>query len=156
MQFPTQLSLQALALLLGGLVAGSVLGLWAGFDLTRYTPATFIEAHQGAVRGLNVLLPALGGICIVLAIGLAVLARGRPAALWLYIVAACAFAVAGLVTRLVNQPINTQVMGWTLATLPADWEAIRASWWTGHLARLVATVLGQLALIAAVLVDRTG
>ncbi len=156
MTFPTPLLLllQAAALLLSGLVAGSVFGLWAGFNLTLYTPAAFLEAHQGAVRGLNVLLPVLGGLCLALAVILAVSARGRPAAPGLHVGAAVAFAIAGLVTRLVNQPINGQVMTWTLASLPADWEAIRATWWSGHVARLAASVLGQLALIAAVLVQR--
>ena len=39
------------------LVAGSMFGIWRGYDPALYAPATFVEVHQGAVRGLNTLLP---------------------------------------------------------------------------------------------------
>ena len=57
---------QALSLLLVGLLAGSMYGIWFGYDVTRYSPATFVEVHQGAVRGLNTLLPLMGLAAIVL------------------------------------------------------------------------------------------
>ena len=74
---------QALSLLLVGLLAGSMYGIWFGYDITRYSPAGFVEVHQGAVRGLNTLLPLMGLAAIVV---VAVLAGagvgvscGRPA-----------------------------------------------------------------------------
>lgn len=145
---------QVLALLLVGLVAGSMFGIWRGYDITAYTPATFIEVHQGAVRGLNTLLPAMAVAALGLTVLLAVLGRNRPAVLGLYLAAALAIAVGGVITRVFNQPINDQIMTWTSATMPADWTALRDSWWQWHLARLAATLLAQLLLIAAVFTDR--
>jgi len=47
-------SSQILALLLVGLVAGSMFGIWRGYDVTSYSAQTFVEVHQGAVRGKRV------------------------------------------------------------------------------------------------------
>src|SRR5690242_1859835 len=112
--------LQGLALVLISLVLGTVFGIWRGYDPSAYSPATFIEVHQGAVRGLNTLIPVLGVATLVATVVLAIVARDRPAVLGFYIAAIVAIAVAGLVTRFGNQPINEQVMGWTASNLPVD------------------------------------
>lgn len=57
---PRLMLCQFFAALIFALVAGSVFGIWRGYDPSLFAPATFVEMHQGAVRGLNVLLPALG------------------------------------------------------------------------------------------------
>jgi hypothetical protein len=144
------------ALLLVSLVAGSMFGIWRGYDPALYAPATFVEVHQGAVRGLNTLLPAMAIAALVLTVVLAVLGRGKPTAPWLYIAAAIAIAIGGAITRLANQPINDLVMTWTPTGLPDNWTALRDGWWGWHLARLAATVGAELLLIAAVFADREG
>ena len=146
---------QALSLLLVGLLAGSMYGIWFGYDITRYSPSTFVEVQQGAVRGLNTLLPLMGLAAIVVVVVLAVLARQRPTVLMLYGAAALGLVAAGLITRLCNQPINDAVMGWSADALPTDWETLRNSWWNWHAARLGATILALLLLIAAVFTDRS-
>ncbi|KQW78999.1 hypothetical protein ASC89_11870 [Devosia sp. Root413D1] len=146
---------QALSLLLVGLLAGSMYGIWFGYDITRYSPTSFVEVHQGAVRGLNTLLPLMGLAAIVMVVVLAVLARQRPTVLMLYGAAALGLVAAGLITRLLNQPINDAVMGWSADALPTDWETLRNSWWSWHAARLGATILALLLLIAAVFTDRS-
>lgn len=145
---------QALALLLLGLVAGSMFGIWRGYDITAYAPATFVEVHQGAVRGLNILLPAMAAAALALVVLLAVLGRHRPAVLGLYLAAALAIIVGGIITRFLNQPINDQIMGWTLSSIPSDWATLRDRWWTWHVVRLTATLGAEVLLIAAVFADR--
>jgi hypothetical protein len=147
---------QVAALVLISLVAGSMFGIWRGYDPALYSPGTFVEVHQEAVRGLNVLLPAIAIAALVLTIVLAILGRSKPTALWLYVAAAVAIAIGGAITRLANQPINDLVMAWTPTALPENWTALRDSWWTWHLARLAATVGAELLLIAAVFADREG
>ena len=145
---------QGLALLLIGLVAGSMFGIWRGYDLAQYSPTAFLEVHQGAVRGLNTLLPAMAIVGLVLIVLLAVLARARPSVLWLYVAAAILVVIGGLITRLANQPINEIVMGWTATTMPDNWTMLRDQWWNWHQLRLGATILAELALIAAIFADR--
>jgi uncharacterized membrane protein len=113
------------------MVAGSVFGIWRGYDPTTYAAATFLEMHQGAVRGLNTVLPGLALASIFLTLALTWLARGKGVAFWLYLGALLLMVGGGVVTRFFNQPINAQVMGWTLDSLPANWGDLRAAWWTG-------------------------
>jgi hypothetical protein len=145
---------QAAAILFCSLVLGTVFGIWRGYDPATYAPATFVEVHQGAVRGLNTLIPALGGITVVAIVALAIVARDRPVVLWLYGLAFVAMAIGGLVTRFGNQPINEIVMGWSADALPPDWASIRDRWWMFHLTRLGASAAAELLLIAAIFTQR--
>ena len=147
---------QVVALLLVGLVAGSMFGIWRGYNVIAYAPATFVEVHQGAVRGLNTLLPGMALVAFALVVVLAALGRNRPAVLGLYTATVLAIIVGGIITRFLNQPINDQIMGWTAEAIPADWTTFRDSWWTWHLVRLAATLSAELLLIAAVFADREG
>ncbi|MBK8084769.1 MAG: DUF1772 domain-containing protein [Devosia sp.] len=146
---------QGLVLLAASLVVGSMFAVWRGYDPTVYSSATFVEVHQGAVRGLNLLLPLLGLAVIAGIAILAFLARRRPATLWSYIVAGLLMVAAGAITRFANQPINDVVMGWSASAPAENWATLRDSWWGWHIARFAAAGAGQVALIAAILGDRT-
>ncbi len=146
-------SLQALSLLLISLVTGSMFGIWRGYNPATFSPATFVEVHQGAVRGLNVLLPSMALVCILSVATLAWLGSGSSQARWLYIAAAVAMVVAGLITRFGNQPINAVIMAWGPEP-PDGWQMVRDGWWNRHLFRLIAASGGQLMLIAAIFTDR--
>ena len=148
-------ALQLLAIMLISLILGTVFGIWRGFNPAGYSASTFIEMHQGAVRGLNVLLPAMGLVTLLLTAGLAALSRNRPGVLLLYGAALVAIAIAGAVTRFGNQPINEQIMGWTITTLPADWAAIRDKWLDLNLVRVASSFVGEALLIAAIFADRS-
>ena len=146
--------LQFLSGLLFAMVAGSVFGIWRGYDPTTYSAVTFVEMHQGAVRGLNVLLPGLALVSIALTLVLAWLARGKGLAFWCYAGALALMVGAGIVTRLFNQPINAQVMGWSPEALPSNWTEFRATWWNWHLLRTGLSVLAMALLLAAIVTDR--
>ena len=146
--------LQLTAILLISLVMGTVFGVWRGYNPAVLSASTFVEMQQGAIRGLNLLLPALGLACLLATAALAALSRNRPAVLGLYLTALAAIAIAGLVTRFGNQPINAQIMHWSAAALPNDWANIRDKWWTLHLVRLCASFAGEVLLIAAIFADR--
>ena len=135
------------------LLVGAMFGIWRGYDPTAFSPAAFVEVQQGAIRGLNTLLPLMGLGSIALTVLLAFLARRQPRVMWLYAVAAIALAIAGIITRLGNQPINDIVMTWS-TTPPEGWQTLRDTWWNWHLARLASAFLGELLLINAILADR--
>lgn len=149
----TTTALQVLGLLLISLIVGSMFGVWRGYNPAALSATAFVEMHQGAVRGLNVLLPAMGFGCILAVASLAWLGREAPRSTGLYVLAAVAMVAAGLITRFGNQPINAIVMGW--GPVPPDgWQMLRDSWWTWHLARLAAGFAGQVLLIAAIFTHR--
>ena len=147
-------ALQLTSIMLLSLILGTVFGIWRGYDATAYAPATFVEMHQGAVRGLNVILPLFGLVTLLITASLGVLSRDRPGVLWLYGLAFVAIAIAGLVTRFGNQPINEQVMGWTVTNFPADWMAIRDRWTSLNAVRVVSSFAGELLLVSAIFADR--
>lgn len=146
--------LQFLAGLLFSMVAGSVFGIWRGYDPSTYSASTFVEMHQGAVNGLNVLLPGIAFVSMALVAALAWLARGKKVTFRLYFCALVLMIAGGIVTRGFNQPINAQVMTWTAQSLPAAWEAVRDEWWNWHVVRTGITVLAMAFLLSAIITDR--
>lgn len=144
----------ALAVMLLGLVTGSMFAIWLGYPIVSYSPSTFVEVHQGAVRGLNTALPAMAAAALVLVAVLAVMARRQPPIMWLYLTVAGLVVVGGLITRFINQPINAQVMTWTAASLPTEWSEVRQLWWTWHQVRFATTSIAQVLLITAIFIDR--
>jgi uncharacterized membrane protein len=149
-------ALQLVDILVISLVAGSIFGIWRGYNPSTYSAETFVEVHQGAVRGLNVLLPVMGLTAIVLTLLLMFLSRSKARPFRLYFAALLAMVAAGLVTRLFNQPINAEVMGWTADAIPDNWTEFRDAWWRWHIVRLICAVAAAAILIAAVFADRDG
>jgi uncharacterized membrane protein len=139
------------AVLCGGLVAGATFGIWQGYDPRALNAAAFVAMHQGAVRGLNVLLPLLGLIAILSIAISAWLMRRERTVLWLLVAALFCMVAAGSSTRFFNQPINAEVMNWTADSVPDNWTDLRATWWQWHVARTVAAILGFAFTVAAAL-----
>jgi hypothetical protein len=144
-----------LALLLPGLIAGATFGIWQGYDPRGLDAAAFVAVHQEAVRGLNVLLPAFGIGSVILMGVAAWLARKDRPALWLFLVALLCMAAGGVITRLFNQTINAEVMGWSVANVPGNWATLRASWWDWHIIRTLLALAGFAVAITAVLRRRS-
>ena len=87
----------------------------------------------------------------LLTLSLTWLARGKGAVFWLYLGALLLMAAGGVVTRFFNQPINAEVMSWTIDTLPANWADLRAAWWKWHLVRTGLSVAALALLLAAII-----
>jgi uncharacterized membrane protein len=115
-------------------------GIWVGFNPASLSPPTFVEQQQNAIRSLNVLLPAMGAICIVLTVALAIHSKADPRSRYLLVAAALLMVAAGLVTRFANQPINDVVMTWSTWAPAANWAQLRDQWWQWHILRSVAGI----------------
>ena len=68
------------AVLLAALVAGTTFGILFGYNPAGISGPAYVEVQQGAIRGLNVLIPALAALCILLVLLDA--CRARRAAAW--------------------------------------------------------------------------
>jgi uncharacterized membrane protein len=97
----------------------------------------------------------MAAVGIVLTIISAFLSRDNKTTMYVLIAAAICLIIAGIVTRFLNQPINSDVMLWTVQNPPADWMDIRDTWWTYHIIRLISGVAGLSLLIIGLLLDRT-
>ena len=134
-----------MGLLLMSLLVGTMFGIWLGFNPSGFTAATYVEQQQHAIRALNTVLPALGAVCILLTVVLAVLTKNDLRSRYLLIVAILFLAVSGLITRFENQPINSIVMTWSAQAPAANWMELRDTWWSWHILRTVAGI-GALSL----------
>jgi uncharacterized membrane protein len=143
-------------LLLAAMVTGAMFGLWLAFNSKTLDGPGYIVIHQQSVRGMNSVMPVLGLVTILTTIAVAYLTRGDKARLVLLIVAILAFIATGLITRFVNQPINAVIMGWSPSSPPAEWTALRDTWWHWHVIRIVCGVTGlSLLILVELLRDRS-
>ncbi|MGE5090175.1 MAG: anthrone oxygenase family protein [Candidatus Levyibacteriota bacterium] len=141
-------------LLLVALLAGTTVGIWLGFDPAGLSATAYVEQQQHAIRALNGLLPAVGAVCIVLTLILAVAAKRSPRARYLLFASTAFMVVAAVVTRFGNQPINAQVITWTTQAPPPNWSELRDWWWQWHTVRTVAMVAALAMLILATITGR--
>lgn len=132
-------------LLVLALLVGAMFGVLTGADPRPLSVTAWVEQHQNAVRGLNVLLPVMGAICILLTLTLAFLAKEDRRVRYLLAASAILLIAAALITRFGNQPINAIVMTWSPQAPPANWAELRDQWWQLHVLRTLAGI-GALAL----------
>jgi uncharacterized membrane protein len=148
-------SIRFISLLLTSLLVGTMFGIWLGFDPAALTATAYVEMQQNAIRALNVSLPILGLLCILLNAALAVLTKDNKRSRYLLVATVICLAVAGLITRLANQPINAVVITWSPQAPAANWQELRDTWWHWHVLRAIAGVAAlALALLAAVATAR--
>jgi hypothetical protein len=138
-------------LLLCGLLVGTMFGAWLMLQPADFDFATYVLVQQNAIRALNTIMPALGGLTILITLAAAFAARDDRARLIMLMVADACLAAAGLMTRFVNQPINATVMTWSAGAPPSDWTVLRDQWWTWHVLRLASGLAAFALIIGAVL-----
>jgi uncharacterized membrane protein len=137
------------------LIAGVFWGTW--FSLSRsiasITPATFLEVGHTMIANLggpmSVLMPA--AILSLLVLVVLLYRRHDKSALVLALAALGPLIVSTVTTLTVNVPIDDQIAGWTVETLPADWESIRNRWEFYHGLRTALTLIGAGGLFASAL-----
>ena len=138
-------------LLLAALVVGAMFGGWLFLNPKGLDATSYVTVQQQGIRTMNTVMPVLGAATILVTVSAAVLGRGGRTQYWLLIGAAVCFAAIGLITRFLNQPINTTVMTWQGDSPPGNWTALRDEWWRWHLVRLAIGLTGLSLLIAATL-----
>ena len=122
------------------LFTGTLFGIWIGSNPLKLSAAAYVEVTQNMLRSLGPVMQVLGPLSIILTITLAVLLKGRERYLLLAAVG-CIIATA-IITFVVNQPINSELMTWSIDTPPANWMELRDRWWSGHVARTLTAIAG--------------
>src|SRR5690242_11927257 len=111
-------------IVLTGLIAGIIFGIWIGFNPHGLSAVTYLEQQQNTIRALNVLMPIFGLISIILTVAYAIICKREKSKRNVLLLAAALLIVSGLVTRFGNQPINAIVIGWNLEAIPDTWTAL--------------------------------
>jgi uncharacterized membrane protein len=137
------------------LVTGVFWGTWFSLSrsITSITPAAFLEIGHTMIANLggpmSLLMPATIISMLVLVV---VLYRRHDKVAFVWAAAALGLLVVSTaITLSVNVPIDSQIAGWTVGTLPADWERIRNRWEFYHGLRTALTLVGAACLFASAL-----
>ncbi len=140
-------------IVLTGLIAGIIFGIWIGYNPHDLSAVAYVEQQQNAIRALNVLMPILGLISILLTVTYAVICKRDKLKRNMLITAAILLIVSGLITRFGNQPINAIVITWNLENIPDTWTALRDKWWSFHIMRTLATIIGFALIVWVTIID---
>jgi hypothetical protein len=149
---------QFLEIMLYVLVAGVMWGTWLslGRTMTRYDAATFLADGKHMIANLATVMAVLMIAAIVIGLLVVVLLfRLRPAtAAWLALAGLLLMVAVLVVTLAVEVPIDDKINGWSVATLPPDWQHIRARWAAFHTLRTFLSLGAVAAAVGAALTTR--
>ncbi|PSL46305.1 uncharacterized protein DUF1772 [Chitinophaga niastensis] len=133
----TTLIIRFLNIIMAGMIAGTLFGIWIGYNPRTLSVTTYVEQQQSVIRAMNTLMPILGLITTILTLISAFLQKDNKTIFITLLIAAFFLIIGGLVTRFGNQPINSIVMTWNKGDVPGNWAALRDKWWMLHTIRTV-------------------
>jgi len=131
----TTLLIRFINIIMAGLIAGILFGIWIGYNPIHLSAQTYVEQQQSVIKSLNTLMPLLGLITIILTLIAAFLQKNNKNIFITLLIAAVFLTISGLITKLGNQPINSIVMTWDKTNVPSNWTELRDKWWSLHIAR---------------------
>jgi uncharacterized membrane protein len=149
---------QFLSIMLYVLVAGVMWGTWLSLARTmiNYDATTFLADGKHMIENLATVMEVLMISAVVVGLIVVVLLfwiRSTVAA-WLALAALVLMVAVMVITLAVEVPIDNMIATWTEATLPSDWEQIRARWATFHALRTFLSLGAVAAAVGAALTIR--
>jgi uncharacterized membrane protein len=149
---------QFVAIMLYVLVAGVMWGTWLSLSrtMTRYDATTFLADGQHMIANLATIMAVLMISAGVLGLIMTwqLFRNGSTVAGWLALAGLLLIVAVIAVTLAVEVPIDNKIKTWTTATLPPDWQDIRARWATFHTLRTVLSLAAVAAAVGAALTTR--
>jgi hypothetical protein len=145
---------QFISILLTALVTGVFFGTWLGLSrsMASLTPETFLTVGHTMIGNLGTIMAILMPAAILSVVPvLYLLYRGRSKAFYPALAGFGLFIVALLITLIVEVPIDNQIAGWTVTSLPANWQQLRDRWELFHTIRSWVSVIGLALLLGGAL-----
>jgi hypothetical protein len=150
---------QFLSTMLYVLVAGVMWGTWLslGRTMTGYDATTFLADGQHMIANLATIMAVfmISAVVIGLLATVLLFRHRSPAAGWLALAGLLLMVAVIVVTLSVEVPIDNKIKTWTEATLPPDWQDIRARWAAFHTLRTFLSLAAVVAAVGAALTART-
>ena len=146
---PTTTLIRFFNIVMAALVAGTIFGIWIGYNPQNLSAPTYIEQQQNTINALNTLMPILGLITILLTITSAIIQRKNKTTFSLLFLAAAFLIISGFTTKFGNQPINSIVMTWDMNSAPDNWMTLREEWWSFHKIRTLSAFIGLCLIVWA-------
>jgi uncharacterized membrane protein len=149
------LTIDFINLLLSALLVGALFCVWMLLNPAHLDASHYIILQQQGIRTLHPSMPRLGALTIAVTLMAAFLARENKPRMSLLIAAAVLFTVSGVITRVVNMPINASVIHWSPGAPPEDWSQLRDEWWRWHCRRTLSAVAALVLVLLAALTRNT-
>jgi len=137
----TTLIIRFLNITMAALIAGTLFGIWIGYNPKSLSATTYMEQQQSVIKAINTLMPLLGLITIILTLTSAFLQKDNRGVFITLLIAAVFLISSGLITKFGNQPINSQVMAWDKTNIPSNWAELRDKWWSYHIIRTFTAIV---------------
>ncbi len=149
---------QFVSIMLYVLVAGVMWGTWLSLarTMTEYDAATFLADGQHMISNLATVMAVLMISAVLVGVVVVVLlfwSRSKLAG-WLALAGLLLMIAVMAITLIVEVPIDNLIANWTEATLPSDWQEIRAQWAAFHTLRTFLSLGAVAAAVAAALTIR--
>jgi len=148
---------QFLGIMLYVLVAGVMWGTWLALSrtMTRYDATTFLTDGKHMISNLATVMAVLmiSAALVGLLMAILLLRESRGAG-WLALAGLLLMLAVIAVTLSVEVPIDNQIKTWTTASLPSDWQDIRARWAAFHTLRTFLSLAAVAAAVGAALTTR--
>jgi uncharacterized membrane protein len=132
-------------------MAGMFHGPWIALSrsMSSFAPEVFLaivdRMNRNMAPVMTVLMPAaLLSIIPVLFLSY----QEHPLTFYLNAAAFALFIIALLVTVLIEVPIVEEIVTWTMATLPPNWQQVRDRWTRFHVIRVIAGLASLVLLVA--------
>jgi hypothetical protein len=142
---------ELISIVLSALVGGMYWGPWLALSRSMHTfrAEVFLEIVDRMNRNMESLMSILTPLAMLSITPVLFLSYNEhPKTFYLNLTGFALFLIALVVTMLIEVPIVKQIVTWTVATLPDNWQQLRDRWGAFHLIR-VATGVGGLALLVA-------
>lgn len=139
-----------------GLYAGILLGDLAGAAQARpqLNPSSLVQMQQIIHARFVIIMPALVVLTLLACVAWLFFIRSnrKSPEFWLVVGATAGVVLCGILTRLVNVPINDQLVKWSVAFPPPNVHELWAPWEGAHAIRtVIALVAFSLAVVALAL-----
>jgi uncharacterized membrane protein len=140
---------EAISIVLSALVGGMYWGPWLALSrsMRTFKPEVFLDIVDRMNRNMESVMTILTPAALLsIAPVLFYSFNEHPRTFCLTFAGFALFIAALVVTILVEVPIVKQIVTWTAATLPENWQQLRDRWGAFHIIRVVAGI-GGLALL---------
>jgi uncharacterized membrane protein len=149
---------QFVSIMLYVLVAGVMWGTWLSLarSMTDYDAATFLTDGKHMIENLAVIMAVLMISAVVIGLAAVVLLfrSWSTVAAWLAVIGLVLMIAVMAITLAIEVPIDNLIANWTEASLPADWQEIRARWSAFHTVRTFLSLGAVAAAVGAALTIR--
>ena len=141
---------ELISIVLLTLVSGMYWGPWLALtrSISTFAPETFLAIVDRLNLNMAGLMATHIPVGLVSTLPVLVLSYAhQPTTFYLTLAALALFVVTLIVTVVIEVPIVKQIVTWTPATLPSNWQQLRDRWGVFHLARVIPSLLGLVLLL---------